>query len=814
MLTRSGKVIQSEPVKGYSTSTSNNEDDQNCSASCSTADVTSTLSKSSSKPTTRSTTYFWLIGQPSASISGAKLPTCRQVIKYFLYLRHNPENVKKGLSNEEIAYSVADSVEVFWQMARIKTKYRQNCMLDVMALYQEWVGLSKHRDRLSDPGEKRQKYTLNLDCLFDIGAPVAIEEILKSKLLSSEQREEDIMFYNDQKSERKAVMSGHDKIFEKKVDLNLSRKRRMKLKSESETLECPADRSTQGESDSDDNDESDVRRDIAEVDADFNIDERCGKHNSVTLNFPRKIMQCEQITEAGDRLKLSDNQVTMIVSSVLKAAGGDLDQFDISRSTTRRNRMANRLKLADSVIDKVRENPPRFCALHWDGKLLADMRGESCERLAVLISGAPNYTEGKLLGVPSLTDSTGKSQADASYDLLNVWGLVDNIIALVFDTTASNTAVKKGAAKLLEEKIGRKLLLLACRHHVDEVIIGGVWKLLFGKTVGPENQLFLKFKRDWKQLDKEKAVKTLSITNPWLKKRRDDVVHELTKLLSGDGKKAMPRDDYRECAENALIILSHTCSNDARAKKPGAMHHARWMACNLYAGKMFMYSEQMHYDSETVDKLERLNVFLQLFYVPLWLKATSACDAPILDLELFHDMMDFRTVDSEIADIVLKKLTNHRWYLTEEILPFALFSNHPAATSEVKQAIATKVLATPVPENFRLGRPVFRDITRESTLADLIGPESLTLFRSLNISTSWLAAPVTDWSGDPDFIVAEEFVKSVKVTNDAAERGVKLISDFACNITTDPHQRAALLHCVEHHRRQFPSFEKKLLSTM
>ena len=88
------------------------------------------------------------------------------------------------------------------------------------------------------------------------------------------------------------------------------------------------------------------------------------------------------------------------------------------------------------------------------------------------------------------------------------------------------------------------------------------------------------------------------------------------------GRKLCLVDDYRECAENALLILGHTCTDDARPKKPGAMHHARWMACNLYAAKMLMYSEQMHYDSVTVDKLQRLNIFLQLFYVPLWLNAT------------------------------------------------------------------------------------------------------------------------------------------------------------------------------------------------
>ena len=39
--------------------------------------------------------------------------------------------------------------------------------------------------------------------------------------------------------------------------------------------------------------------------------------------------------------------------------------------------------------------------------------------------------------------------------------------------------------------------------------------------------------------------------------------------------------------------------------------------------------------------------------------------------------------------------------------------------------------------------------------------------------------PVAEWPSDPAFVVAEKFVRSVKVVNDAAERGVKLVSDFA-----------------------------------
>ena len=111
-----------------------------------------------------------------------------------------------------------------------------------------------------------------------------------------------------------------------------------------------------------------------------------------------------------------------------------------------------------------------------------------------------------------------------------------------------------------------------------------------------------------------------------------------------------------------------------------------------------------------------------------------------------------------------------------------------------------------------MGKPIFRQIKRNTTLKSLLGPESHMLFRNLNIRRDWLAKPVNQWAADEDFQVAEKFVRTVKVVNDAAERGVKLISDFATIITTDEQQRAWLLQGVEQHRKLFPSFDKKTLN--
>jgi hypothetical protein len=50
-------------------------------------------------------------------------------------------------------------------------------------------------------------------------------------------------------------------------------------------------------------------------------------------------------------------------------------------------------------------------------------------------------------------------------------GAMQNITALSFDTTASNTGVRNSAFFLLEKAIGRNLLNLACRHHVHELLV-------------------------------------------------------------------------------------------------------------------------------------------------------------------------------------------------------------------------------------------------------------------------------------------------------------------------------------------------------
>ena len=178
-----------------------------------------------------------------------------------------------------------------------------------------------------------------------------------------------------------------------------------------------------------------------------------------------------------------------------------------------------------------------------------------------------------------------------------------NIVALVFDTTSSNSGIKKGAAKILEKKIGSKLLHFACRHHVLKIVVRAVWRLLFGDTQGPNNSLFVDFKLSWNRLNKQlTAVKTQNVQHPWLLQVKDRVLKYLLSLSSDVQFKSICRDDHSKCVENALIILGVTPPNGARFYKPGAIHQARWRASNLYNNTIRCSCSQGKLDTTVLQK--------------------------------------------------------------------------------------------------------------------------------------------------------------------------------------------------------------------
>ena len=122
-----------------------------------------------------------------------------------------------------------------------------------------------------------------------------------------------------------------------------------------------------------------------------------------------------------------------------------------------------------------------------------------------------------------------------------------------FDTTGSNTVIYIGNAVLLERMLKKRVLRLACRHHILELVIGIVVQVVFDKTVSGTNELLKKFKDHFREVDTSVAVRPLEIDNEWLLMIKLSSVDELSLFCNTSA----IRDDYKEFTQLSLMLLGY-----------------------------------------------------------------------------------------------------------------------------------------------------------------------------------------------------------------------------------------------------------------
>lgn len=276
---------------------------------------------------------------------------------------------------------------------------------------------------------------------------------------------------------------------------------------------------------------------------------------------------------------------------------------------------------------------------------------------------------------------------------------------------------------------------------------------------------------------------------------------EYTSILTNQNSKGeLPRCDYRECAELMMILLGAVPPRGVRWYKPGGLHSARWMSTILYSAKIYAFSEQLEMDDGDLDLYSRFLMFTSLYYVPWWLAASRGVDAPVDDLIMWNHLKQYRSVDPVVADAALASLERHLWYLTEELTPLSLFSDKLSNVEKSKMAKRINREKSLYDPGSSLGQPVFPVITGRTRINDLIGPNSWVMFSAFD-STDWLSKPVKSWPTDEGYIEMLDHILHLKIVNDIAERGVKLVDDYSGSITTDEDQKQCVYHVVEEHRR-------------
>ena len=94
------------------------------------------------------------------------------------------------------------------------------------------------------------------------------------------------------------------------------------------------------------------------------------------------------------------------------------------------------------------------------------------------------------------------------------------------------------------------------------------------------------------------------------------------------------------------------------------------------------------------------------------------------------------------------------------------------------------------------------------TVADFVTDRSRFFFDQLSLNSDFLNVDPSEWETRADYQGAAEFVRIIKVVNDAAERGVSLMQSYNSILTKNEEQKQYILQVVEQHRQKFRNATK------
>ena len=359
-----------------------------------------------------------------------------------------------------------------------------------------------------------------------------------------------------------------------------------------------------------------------------------------------------------------------------------------------------------------------------------------------------------------------------------------------------NTGPEMGHFVLLQKKMGKPLLPLACRKHAPcELILKKAWFALFGETTNPAVPMFGKLKSEWDKLptgcENNARMARLPLEDmsfiEW--EMVVDIGTFLKKLLASPTfLKAYGRADYKEFIDLTLF-MTHS-SQSITMNRPAADHHARFMSKQIYADKLValnpLREKKNQLSEKVVKKLVRYSKFTCLVFAKYYLQVSLIKDAAFNDREFYNSLMVYKSIDPLLGFVALQTLRDHSWYLSEPNIGIALFSDK--VTNEEKSKMATKIkeldFSVPIP----LEKPYLPRLL-DSSFDQHVGIKTRTLFENFDIDLEFLDKDPSEWTSDDKFNSAKEYVENISCVNDFSERNIKLMSDYNKVWTKDEDEK-------------------------
>ena len=725
--------------------------------------------------TTRSSHAVYLLGNVSGEpILGAKLPTIGQALSFFYY-----KLKEEKCTIRESAAATVEEVEKTWTRAHLPTCQEKHGITRVEKFYDTWRTLQKGAKRGGPTQkEKEKEFQAALSQTLDLR-----HQDWRTLVTCQEDR----VFLEDQFAGRKATLGSLDKVFEKKV----KRKREQVAAEDARKKKEAARKASNSCGAAVEVSDSDSASPTKSSSSKFEVASLPKRKRPINIISP-------ELASSLDRTKTTDRMAVHTIAAISRAHGVNPAELALNKWTINRRRRAHRIQVMEDLQEQFAQTVGSPIVVHWDGKLLADYTGtwahEKVDRLAVIVS---NSSQEQLLNIAKLPSGSGQAIADAVVTSLVNWHLTNQVKAMSFDTTASNSGVRGGAAVLIEEKLGRDLLFLPCRHHILKIVLADVFQSLFGRFPGPQIPIFKRFKERWSSINHDRP--------------EDGMLDEVTATILGGHQylktvaleyamevvqQDHQRDDFRELLELTIMYLGGVPPRGIRIMAPGAMHQARWMAKAIYGLKVFMFRSQLNLTAKETKALRLFNLFVTLVYTEAWFRSSQVLEAPLNDLNFFKKIRSFGDIHRETSRVAAKAMERHTWYLGEELVALAFFD--PRVPSETKREMAValkKEVVGHAPKRPQLLDPASLSLPNLKTV------RSKGFFNILGVQVGWMEKAPEEWVGDASFQAAKKDASALVLVNDRAERAVKLIEDYNALLTKDESQKQALLQVVTEHQK-------------
>lgn len=269
-------------------------------------------------------------------------------------------------------------------------------------------------------------------------------------------------------------------------------------------------------------------------------------------------------------------------------------------------------------------------------------------------------------------------------------------------------------------------------------------------------------------------------------------------------KEQLPRSDYKELLLLSLAFLGAT--ENFKFKRPGACHHARWMAKAIYSLKIYLLRESFKLSKKDVQHFYSICKFIVFVYLEPWYRSPLAIGAPNNDLKLLRSLKRYENIDKSISTATLKKFVNHLWYFTPELTVLSLFDDEVeiSVKQEIVKSFNSKImdLEEEIPKKCD---PLKIDL---NTLDNLqlhlfTNSQSKNFFTKFNIDTGFLEYDCSEWETHQSYINSREKLKHLLVVNDISERAVKLTEEFINSRSKDENQKQYLIQFLDEYRKNY-----------